>query len=272
MKILLAVDHTQQAKEAARRVPDCFPGAEVEILHVLDIEAVPHSHLSAALIDRYHQKIRARLQAEANRFLPNILELFLQVMGRVRVLVREGGTAEVILRTASSLHPDLIVLGSRGFTKVQAWLLGSVSYRVAQQARSPVLLIKHVLPARPKVLLMVDGSVASKRAVTLLAEQAVLSPCHVIVLVGGRPSPSRNASLRDVTARLSARGFTVDPRLLKGNPVTDILARAHAEAVDLIVTGTSDRYGWWRQWLWGNISRKIMMEAPTSVLLVRAEG
>jgi nucleotide-binding universal stress UspA family protein len=269
LKILLAVDHTQQAEEAARGVPDCFPGAEIEILYALDIESVPHSHLSAALIDKYHQKIRARLQAEANKFLPAMAALFLRVAGRVRILMREGRASDVILKTAVSFHPDLIVLGSRGLSGIQAWLLGGVSYRVAEQAPCPVLLCKHLLPPVPKLLLVVDRTGAADRAIRFLTEQRAFQPGHVVVLFIDGAQAGGATALTRMTEELSARHLSVDARLLTGDPMSGILQCAQREASDVIIMGVSDVTGRWRRWLEGTLSHSIMVTAPTSVLIIR---
>ncbi|HEY3198263.1 MAG TPA: universal stress protein [Nitrospirales bacterium] len=268
LKILLAVDHTQQADEAARGVPECFPGAEVEILYALDIEAVPHSHLSAALIDKYHEKIRSRLQAEANKFLPKVAALFLRVAGRVRILMREGRASDVILKTAVSFRPDLIVLGSRGLSGMQAWLLGSVSYRVAEQAPCPVLLCKHLLPPVPKLLLVVDHTEAARRAIRFLTEQRAFQPGHVVVLFLDRSQSGAAATLTGIKEELSSREFSVDARLLTGDPTTRILQCAQTEASDVIILGITDASDWWRRWLEGTLSHSIMVAAHTSVLII----
>jgi len=271
LKVLLAVDSTQQADEAARTVRDCFPSSDVEILHVLDIEAVPHSHLSAYLIDRYHQRIRMRLQVEASRFLPKLLELFLRLTGRVRVLVREGPTADIILGTASSLRPDLVVLGSRGLTEIQARLLGGVSYRVAQEAVCPVLLIKHVLPCSPKMLLAVDRSKGTEQAVRFLETTTAFMSSRVILLAVGQPRLDVQEYVSAVASRLSVRNFNVETRILQGDPAATILQCARVERVDVIITGSRGLHGWLKQWLSGSVSRKIILHAEASVLIVHAQ-
>jgi nucleotide-binding universal stress UspA family protein len=271
VKILLAVDNTQPAVEAARTVRDCFPQAEVEILHVLDIEAVPHSHLSAALIDKYHEKIRRRLQAEADRFLPKVLEIVLRLSGGVRVLIRDGPTAEMILRTASSFYPDMIVLGSRGLREMQAWLLGSVSYRVAQEARCPVLLIKHLLPAIPKLLLVVDQSGSARRAVQFLFEQPGFPRYHVVVLCIQGSSPTQEGFLQQIQERLTRRALSVDARVLTGDPETVILECARREGIDLVVMAVTDPSQWWKRWLRDRLSHRIMRNATMSVLIIHAK-
>lgn len=53
-----------------------------------------------------------------------------------------GNAAAEILRVAEREKADLIVLGSRGLGGVKAFLLGSVSDRVAHHAHCPVLIVR----------------------------------------------------------------------------------------------------------------------------------
>jgi nucleotide-binding universal stress UspA family protein len=269
VKVLLAVDRTKQADEAVHAITGCFAGAEIEVLHVLDIEAVPHSHLSAAMIDSYHQKIRSRLEAEANRFLPNVMAFLLGVTGRVRLLVREGRAAEVILHTASSFHADLIVMGCRRLSRVRAWLLGGVSYRVAQEASCPVLLCKHPLPVTPKILMVCDTTDGTEIMVRFLAAHAVFAPCAVLVLSVNSTSDSGNEDLHNVKERLESRGFTVDTRRISGERVASILGCARDEGIDVIATATRDTRAGGRRWLRGGVWQRVMLQADQSVLIVR---
>jgi len=284
VKVLLAVDKTQVAEEAVQSVGNCFPGAEVEILYVLDLEAYPHPHLSAALIDWYHKKIRALLQAEANQFLPKLVEPILRVAGRVRVLVREGRTTQVILETATSSGADLIVLGSRGLTGVQSLLLGGVSYGVAQRAPCPVLLVKNVLPDRPRILLALDRSESAQNAVRFLAEQSFFAPSSIMLLMV-LPSPSLLkpwastgqgpeviAYFRALEAKLAARGYAVESRIVRGDSAAVILKHADGAGIDLLMTGTGDRRTWVKSWLGRNPSLEVLVHSRTSVLLVPGGG
>jgi len=59
----------------------------------------------------------------------------------VERLVRFGVPDEQILELAAERDVDLIVVGSRGLTGFQRFLLGSVSYKVARSAERPVLVV-----------------------------------------------------------------------------------------------------------------------------------
>ena len=56
--------------------------------------------------------------------------------------LREAPDAEAILEEAETHHCDLIVMGTRGLGRLAGLLLGSVSQKVVQHARCPVLLVR----------------------------------------------------------------------------------------------------------------------------------
>ena len=54
----------------------------------------------------------------------------------------QGDPAEAILDTASEQKADLIVVGDRGLSGVQRFLLGSVSQKVSEHAACNVLIVR----------------------------------------------------------------------------------------------------------------------------------
>jgi nucleotide-binding universal stress UspA family protein len=282
VKVLLAVDKSLHAAQAVQALKQCFTATEVEILHVLDLEANPHPHLSAALIDWYHKKIRSLLEAEANQLLPRFQALLSTSCRNVRVSVREGRTADVILETSASSGASLIVLGSRGLSTIRSLLLGGVSYRVVHEATCPVLLVKREMTVIRKILLAVDRSRGSEQAERFLVEQSLFPPC-LVVAVTVCPSPpfaellpesvrrhglaAASEYLREVGGRLSTRGYAVEPRIVEGDPAVAILGQADAEGIDLVVIGSRGLHGL-RRLLLGSVSRKVLACTTKSVLIV----
>ena len=55
--------------------------------------------------------------------------------------IKTGHPADTLLRVAREGEFDLIVLGRRGLTPVQRWMLGSVSERVLRYAHCPVMVV-----------------------------------------------------------------------------------------------------------------------------------
>ena len=54
----------------------------------------------------------------------------------------EGDPAEAILDTASEQNADLIVVGNRGLSGIQRFLLGSVSQKVSEHAACNVMIVR----------------------------------------------------------------------------------------------------------------------------------
>ena len=58
--------------------------------------------------------------------------------------MRANGSAAATLEAEiDRLHPDLVVLGSRGLTGLKALLQGSVSHHVGAHSHAPVLIVPH---------------------------------------------------------------------------------------------------------------------------------
>lgn len=60
----------------------------------------------------------------------------------VETHARQGQPAEVIIDIANQEQADLIVVGSRGLTGIQRFLLGSVSSRVSEHAHCSVMIVR----------------------------------------------------------------------------------------------------------------------------------
>jgi nucleotide-binding universal stress UspA family protein len=60
----------------------------------------------------------------------------------VETHAREGHPAEVIIDVAKQVQADLIVVGSRGLTGIQRYLLGSVSSKVSEHAPCNVMIVR----------------------------------------------------------------------------------------------------------------------------------
>ncbi|MEJ2740285.1 MAG: universal stress protein, partial [Dehalococcoidia bacterium] len=61
---------------------------------------------------------------------------------KVTPLLLKGEPAEERLNAAETLNPELIVIGARGLTGIEAFFLGSVSQRVARFSKYSVLIVR----------------------------------------------------------------------------------------------------------------------------------
>jgi len=164
LKVLLAVDSSKTARYAVQLLLQAPPAWQVTVLHVIDVEAQPHPHLSGGLIQEYHDRLSQTLRKGAERLVPKVKAQLAAHFHQVAAAVRDGAAADRILAAARIRQVDLIILGSRGLSPIPALLLGSVSSRVVHHAPCAVLLVKKSVPYLRTILLGVDPSPGSRDA------------------------------------------------------------------------------------------------------------
>src|SRR5215216_3724580 len=97
--------------------------------------------------------IRQRMTSGATTSSVNLSEVADSVLARAAARAQEKGVtddthagesdpAEAILQVASAQEADLIVVGSRGLSGVQRFLLGSVSSKVSEHAACNVMIVR----------------------------------------------------------------------------------------------------------------------------------
>jgi len=209
---------------------------------------------------------------------------------RVTGVVAEGLEAvDAILRVAAEQSPDLIVMGSRGLGGVGSVVLGSTARTLALLSPVPVLIVRGRATAPRRVLIAVDGSEASRSALTAfarlpLAEGVVVELLHVLPAHDWSDLPMRReelAELREAQERaetdaadqLLQRSATslpkdVEVRLAKSRGAVTDTIRSHASALDadLIVLGSRGLSGP-RRPFWGSTAEQVIATAECSVLL-----
>lgn len=140
LKILLPVDGSDNARKA---VADFIPllnwYAEKPELHLLNVQYPLRGNvalfINQADIKQYHQE-------EGLKELQGTRALLDQAGVAYQYHIVVGDPAEMIVRFASEKQFNQIVMGPRGAGGIQGLLLGSVTSKVMQLAKTPVLLIK----------------------------------------------------------------------------------------------------------------------------------
>jgi len=221
--------------------------------------------------------------------------------------LRRGDPAEQILAAAEAENPGLIVVGAQGLRATLGILLGGVAQQVAEYAGQPTLVVR--APWRPvqRLLLVIDGSPHSQRALEFLAHFPLPQGCQVVAvhvlppmappewvarawplgpeIIPPLPSylPSESsewqkaeeaeaqALLDGAVAALNATGLAAKSALLHGDAASEVIAYARAQQAGLIVCG-SRGLSPVRRWLLGSVSRKLIHYADCSVLIVRSPG
>ncbi|MDG4766850.1 universal stress protein [Solwaraspora sp. WMMD406] len=122
-------------------------------------------------VKRYTQDIVDEAAAAATKAAPQI---------DVTTRVIDGAAAPVLL--AESRSAALVVLGDQGFGPISGALIGSVASQVATHAECPVLVIRAAGDPDGPVIVGVDGSELSERAVEFAAAEASLRGADLLAV------------------------------------------------------------------------------------------
>jgi len=287
MKILLAVDGSAYALNAARYVAERLwpadPDAEIDLVHV--VGRIPPRPAAAVGKDVVNEYYRSRTEAA---FKP--VRKLLDARGIPYQPIRLLGNPRLeIARHAESTSADLVVLGCQGLGAVRNLLLGSVVQAVIAGCKTPLLVVREGTPppAHGEVLIAVDGSAQSRRAVAyLLRHRKQLANNSRLTLMHVSPPPPRLAAMigraaveqeRKVELEQAMRGArrlitkaNIKCKLLHttGDPGERIANHARGNHSSLIVMGSHGRGGM-AGLLLGSVAQKTLMAARTPVLIVR---
>jgi len=189
-KILIAVDGSSHSLDAVRYVALNFPSTDlsVNLLYVMDTGPETFGDLEQA--EFFKRKMRAKHtvwekteKKAAQDFLDEARSLLLGGNFReddVRVIIqkRQVGIARDIIAESSRGY-DAVVVGRRGLSKLEDIFLGSVSYKIVQGVENtPVCVVGGDIRSR-KMLLAVDDSDNSRKAVDYASTFAVANGAEV---------------------------------------------------------------------------------------------
>ncbi len=137
-KILLAVDgseNSQRAAQEALKLAKCREDAEVTILFA----NVP-PHTAVEMLQNDPNRSDEEILEDNN--ITSVRDLFEEAGVKVKCVVLRGEAIRVITDYEKKNDHDLLVIGSRGLGSVGQLFLGSVSTKVINKAKCPVLLVK----------------------------------------------------------------------------------------------------------------------------------
>lgn len=212
----------------------------------------------------------------------------------VPLITGRGAAAAVLHNTQDA---DLVVLGSRGLGGFPGLLLGSVSQQVAAHARVPVAIIPAARDEdhdrghldSTSVVVGVDGSSASRRALRWGVEEAQLRAVPIVAIAAHPPADpvvadatSATMSELDDYARRQARRalddvvehelgeqhHAVERRVIAGRPAAVLIDEA-ATPSSLLVIGSRGRGGF-AGLLLGSVSQQCMTHTRGPLVVVHA--
>jgi nucleotide-binding universal stress UspA family protein len=124
-------DYSEKAIEAAKTL--LAPAGRLILEHV--VSSPEHPSFYAGGVTKLFQ-LRPELPGLIGKKLSELYQ------GPGEIVVTEGSIVEEILDTARSKKAQLIVMGTRGLSRQDYLLLGSVTQKVIGRAKVPVLAVK----------------------------------------------------------------------------------------------------------------------------------
>jgi nucleotide-binding universal stress UspA family protein len=308
MKVLLALEQTRISAGAIQLLSKLkLPGGtDLFLLHVHPIpQKLPGLAKERILkISQQEKEIEKDVVERARQFLSKVEK---RLSGRQDVhfysLVKKGYPGEEILKTIQAKEVDLVVLGTRGYSKATGFLLGSVSQWVLQEAPCSVLIARNMPREKKnvqglKLLLATDGSPDAQAAVDFLQSVELPASSQITILhivkkqlyetEQALTTDSKNETefaklaeelfevrgregaklLENTRKALSSHDLPIQERLVYGNPAAEILKTARYMKADLIVMGSRGTTGVKRLFL-GSVSNKVVHSAGCSVAIIR---
>jgi nucleotide-binding universal stress UspA family protein len=139
-RILLATDGSEEARLAATTAADLAQRTDSE-LHVVTVGAgVP---ISATTSPAHFEDVLRENRRQAQELLDQQVKRIEESGGAINERhLREGRAEEEIVELAEELGAGMIVMGSRGHSRLRRALVGSVSDAVVRHAHCPVAIVR----------------------------------------------------------------------------------------------------------------------------------
>lgn len=278
---------------------DGSEGSQIAVLHASILAKKLGAGLSAiwvrSSLPHYPETIdEIDVEEEsAHEFFENI-KTQLQSVGAgqgvtIQPEMRSGHPAQQILEFARAHKTDLIVLGSRGHSRLWGELIGHTADRVSEHAPCSVLIVRSAQEAARyrKTLIAYDGSDAADTALrhALALAKHIGSEAHVLwiqentLVRGHRAMEPGEDEIRAreffqtvlrgrIDAAAAEQGLDVNAGYRCGNAAQTLVAEVASSGFRLIVLGHRGHSGLWGKLL-GGVADRVSHLARCDVLIVR---
>ena len=187
----------------------------------------------------------------------------------------------------SARNASMLVVGSRGHGRIGEALVGSVSQSAARHAQCPVVVVRKPRNAsEQRIVVGVDGSEPSRRALDFACQQAALSGASVVLFRAWKSLTMPLDERGDVPASMSRKLLAEEETLLKyvaetrtrhpeveidGEFIAEHAGQALVDAsnrASLVVVG-SRGHGALAETVLGSVSHHVLHHAHCPVAVVR---
>lgn len=239
-----------------------------------------------------HKSVSLRCRRRAETAARKLRKRFQRWKISTRVVV--DSPAHALLDTADRWKPDLLVMGSKGWSEFGGMAIGSVADKVINHARCAVRLGRP-RPERkgpPRLVIGYDGSPYSDAALNaialrpwpkgtrarLVAVSEIPFGIYDLPQEPAEPFPMAESpwawmekKLAKAVARLERAGIRAGSAILMGEPRRALLDLAEKEKADAIILG-SHGYSGLRRIMLGSVSASVAAHAKCSVEIIHRKA
>jgi nucleotide-binding universal stress UspA family protein len=245
------------------------------------------------------EKVTESFLARANEYLETVSQPLRRAGASVSHTSHEGDPATIILEAAERDPTTLIAMSTHGRSGLTRWVLGSVTSKVLQVTKNPMLVIHPqeggTATGRTKLSHLVVPLDGSKVAEQILPHATAVAKALKlkIVLVRVTPAPADyyrymeypvgryqdfskevdeagQQNLQDTEAKLLQQGIPqVERRLMHGQPAAAVVDVVKGVPESLVAMTTHGRSGVGR-WMLGSVADRVVRHTGSPVLLIRA--
>ena len=285
MKLLLAVDGSDNSYETVRSLKYLARAEALHLLHVLDVPSPAYPMMMPEVAQELYETVERNMRDDGARLLDRIVSLLPLDVGPVTTHLVVGSPADQIVALAEQQKINLILLGTRGLGPIKERLVGSVSHRVLTFGPGAKLILPGPMKALHHILLPLQGSYDADHALAFLQQKPFREPPTIIlftVLPHTRPpwpvdavsaehmethSLSKTKDFLDeIAAKLKSDGYQTRVATMFGTPVEGILQEAKALNPDLILAGSRGRRGLTRMVL-GSVSHALLHQGTYPLMI-----
>lgn len=255
-------------------------------LELVTTWSMPSADLGIGATGTLQSELIDEIRREAATANEEGLEIAAQMGANAMGEVLVGRTAAALVHHSEGA--EMVVVGSHGSGGLTGYLLGSVSRQVATHAQCPTVVVRPLKQDARDMVVGVDGSAHSLKALEWAFEQASFSGMALRVLHSWEIPPTwsmvevpsyepevlirdyGNAELRETSEAMSGYrekypDVKVRQEVMKGSPVKALVKASESAA--LLVVG-SRGLGGFRGLLLGSVSHAVVHKAASPVAVV----
>ncbi|MDP1799989.1 MAG: universal stress protein [Bacteroidota bacterium] len=261
--IIVATDFSITARNAYRYASALANtlNAGLTVVHIK--EGLPNNE-DQGLIRDIEQLI-----AEENSATPNIIER------NVNIKILQGDPVMVLTELSNNTETDLIVIGTTGLSDVLAKIFGSVSIKVSNKARCPVILVPRDAKWEPikNIMFASNYDSATKQVVQYITSfaTAIQAKIHFVNIKKAHLSPEEKEKEWDQFIVEVESGLSHEKHTIYGDYPVDRLKKYSEKNNINLLAFVSKHRNFWENLMHESITENMALSVITPLMVMHID-